>query len=423
MTTPNPPRFNERTIVFLVGAVQFVNILDFVMVMPLGPDFAAALSIPESKLGLVAGSYTAAASISGIIGSYFLDRFDRRSALGVAMLGLVAGTAAGGLATGLPSLLLARVIAGVFGGPATSLAFSIIADVIPPERRGKAMGAVMGAFSVAQVLGVPAGLWLAQGGRWWLPFFVVAGLGLVIIVASIFLLPPLRLHLESRAPDAASLSSLSSLLARPIVRASYLMTATVMMAGFLVIPNIAAYVQKNLHYPRSELDRLYLAGGVASFLSLRIVGAMVDRFGSFRVGSIGSLLLGAVLYLGFYDYPRGLPVMALFIAFMIAMAFRNVSYSTLTSKVPEPIERARFMSIQSSVQHGASALGAIVSSRVLVTLPGGALGGMSRLTAISIALTALLPAFLFRVERAVQRRAAESAAPVTGPALAERPER
>src|SRR5437763_8318960 len=98
------PDRHERAVVLLVAAVQFVNILDFVMVMPLGPDFAAALAIPESKLGLVAGSYTAAAAISGIIGSYFLDRFDRRAALGVAMLGLVAGTAAGGLATGLPSL-------------------------------------------------------------------------------------------------------------------------------------------------------------------------------------------------------------------------------------------------------------------------------------------------------------------------------
>jgi predicted MFS family arabinose efflux permease len=414
------PRFNERTIVFLVGAVQFVNILDFVMVMPLGPDFAQALSIPESKLGLVAGSYTAAASLSGIAGSYFLDRFDRRRALGVAMLGLVAGTAAGGLATNLPTLLLARVIAGLFGGPATSLAFSIIADVIPPERRGKAMGAVMGAFSVAQVLGVPAGLWLAQGGRWWLPFFAVAGLGLAIIAASVVLLPPLRVHLEARAAAGAPpVTPLRELLGRPIVRASYLMTATVMMAGFLVIPNIAAYVQKNLGYPRAELDRLYLAGGVASFLSLRLVGVMVDRFGSFRVGTIGSALLAAVLYFGFYDYPRGLPVMALFVAFMVAMAFRNVSYSTLTTKVPGPSERARFMSLQSSVQHGSSALGAIISSNVLTTLPGGALGGMPRLTAMSIGLTLLLPLLLFAVERAIQRRA-PSAAPAISPAPSER---
>src|SRR5688572_29947148 len=134
---------SERTLLLLVGAVQFVNILDFMMVMPLGPDFAKGLGIPESQLGLIGGSYVAAAAISGLLAARFLDRFDRRPALAVAMLGLVAGTAAGGLATGLPSLLAARILAGCFGGPAASLAISIVADAVPPERRGRAMGAVM----------------------------------------------------------------------------------------------------------------------------------------------------------------------------------------------------------------------------------------------------------------------------------------
>ena len=146
--------------------MQFVNILDFVMVMPLGPDFARALAIPASKLGYVGGAYTAAAAVPGLAGSFFLDRFDRRKALGVALLGLAAGTAAGGLATGFGTLLAARVLAGAFGGPATSLAFSIIADRVPAERRGNAVGGVMAAFSVASVLGVPMGLELAQRGGW-----------------------------------------------------------------------------------------------------------------------------------------------------------------------------------------------------------------------------------------------------------------
>jgi len=143
---------SERSIVFLVGAVQFVNVLDFMMVMPLGPDFANALGITTSHIGIVGGSYTLAAAVTGVVGSLFLDRFDRRVALGVAMLGLVLGTALGGLATGLPSLLFARVVAGSFGGPATSLSLAIIADAIPKARRGKALGAVMAAFSVASVL-------------------------------------------------------------------------------------------------------------------------------------------------------------------------------------------------------------------------------------------------------------------------------
>ena len=96
------------------------------------------------------------------------------------MLGLVLATFTGGLATGLGSMLAARLLAGFFGGPATSLALSIVADQVPPERRGRALGSVMSAFSVASVLGVPAGLELARIGGWRLPFFAVAGIGLAL---------------------------------------------------------------------------------------------------------------------------------------------------------------------------------------------------------------------------------------------------
>jgi predicted MFS family arabinose efflux permease len=79
----------ERTLVLLVAAVQFVNILDFMMIMPLGPDFAAALGIPTSHIGVLGGAYTLAAAVSGIVGARVLDRFDRRTALGLAMIGTI----------------------------------------------------------------------------------------------------------------------------------------------------------------------------------------------------------------------------------------------------------------------------------------------------------------------------------------------
>jgi len=394
-------KVSERAIVFLVGAVQFVNILDFMIVMPLGPDFAVALGIPTSQLGYIGGSYTAAAAVAGLAASFFLDRFDRRKALAVAMLGLVLGTLAGGFATGLGTLMAARVLAGLFGGPATSLSFSIIADVVPVERRGRAMGAVMGAFAFASVLGVPVGLELARRGGWRLPFFAVGGMGLLVAALAVFLLPSLRGHLAAEHREVG----FGSLFSRPLVRISYLMTALVMMSGFILIPNISAYVQFNLGYPRERLGFLYLAGGVFSFLSTRVAGAMVDRAGALRTGSLGVALLTVVVFVGFVRYLPGLPVVAVFIGFMTAMAFRNVAYNTLVTRVPEPHERARFMSVQSAVQHLASAAGAFLSSRMLRELPGGALQGMEGVALASIGLGLVLPFFFWRVEHGVSGRA------------------
>jgi len=415
-----PQARSELTLILLVAAVQFVNILDFVMVMPLGPDFAAALAIPVSNLGFVGGAYTAAAAVAGLAGSLFLDRFDRRRALGVAMTGLVLGTALGGFAPQLAqlglvqllasrvhqpatlvALMLARVLAGVFGGPATSISISIIADRVPPQRRGKAMGIVMGAFAAASVIGVPAGLEAARMGGWRMPFFGVAGIGALVAFGAVSLLPPLTGHLA--AAHARDRFAFLQLFGNPLALLSWTTTATVMMAGFVLIPNISAYVQGNLGYPRARLGVLYMAGGIFSLLATQLGGRVVDKIGSARTALAGSILLITATQIGFALRVPPLPIVALFMLFMTAMGLRNVSYQTLASRVPGPAERAGFMSIQSSVQHSSSACAAFLSSYLLVE-QDGKLIGMPTVAHFSMALSALVPLLIFTLETAVLRR-------------------
>lgn len=395
---------SERMFIFLVGAVQFVNILDFMMVMPLGPDFAKALGIPSSEIGYVGGAYTAAAAISGLIGALFLDRFDRRPALALAMLGLGIGTLAGAFARDLQTLVLARALAGVFGGPATSIALSIISDVIPPERRGRAMGMVMMSFAVSSVLGVPAGLQLATAAGWKAPFLAVAALVFLITVAVYALLPSLTIHLEKQKERPQP--GLLTLFRKPEMLLAYCMTLSFMCGHFLLVPNISAYVQNNLHVPRESIWQFYLAGGAANLVVLPGIGRLVDRFGSTRIAVIGTVLFAADMYLWFFDYRPAYPVIALFTGFMVFSSFRSVPYSTLSSKVPAPDERARFMSIQSACQHLAAAAGAFVSTRLLVERKDGTLEGVPRVAALAIAVGCILPVLIAVVERRVVRRGA-----------------
>jgi predicted MFS family arabinose efflux permease len=399
---------SEARIVLLVGAVQFVNILDFMMVMPLGPDFSAELGIPNAQLGLVGGSYTAAASIAGLAGATFLDRFDRRKALAVTLLGLVLGTIAGGFATGLASLLAARVLAGAFGGPATSLALAIIADRIPPERRGDALGKVMAAFALASVLGVPLGLELSRVGGWRLPFFAVGALGFVVGASAVAAMPPSTLHLEKGPPRRASLGAL---LSRPAAIDSFVASFLTMLGVFSVVPYFSAYVQVNLHYPRDQLGSLYLVGGLVTLVANRVVGVFVDRVGAAAMAGVGTVLLAATLVLGFMMVPPPMPVMIMFCAFMASGAFRGVALNTTTTKVPLPHERAQFMSTQSAVQHVASACGAFMGSALLTEDADHLLQGMSTLAAASLVLGLTLPMMLWRIGRVLAARDAAEAAP------------
>ncbi len=395
----------ERRVIVLVALVQLVNVLDFVMVMPLGQDFARALAIDEAKLGWVGGSYTASAAVVGLASARFLDRFDRRNALAVAMLGLVCATAAGGFATGLPSMMVARVAAGAFGGPATSLALAIVADVVPPERRGKAMGVVMAAFSVASVIGVPAGLAAAQAGSWRTPFFALAAIGLGVTAFAIGKLPPLRGHLGRGGPVKATPTR--ELLRRREMQLMLASAAAMTFSIFLIVPNVRSFLVNNHGYPDDEILYLYLAGGLGSFLVVQFSGRAVDKLGSTPVALLGTMMVTVCLLVGFLPDHPVVPVMVIFVAYMSTASLRGVPISALSSKLPAPHERAQYMSMQSAVQHIASSIGAIAATQILTTDPDTKrLDHVPVLVAIAVAAGAFLPLLMWRVERKVRARSA-----------------
>jgi predicted MFS family arabinose efflux permease len=182
------------------------------------------------------------------------------------------------------------------------------------------------------------------------------------------------------------------------------------MSGFSIIPNIAAHLQFDLGYPRDRLGVLYMVGGSVAFVMLRIAGRWVDRFGAAVVAAGGTALFLLVLAFGFAWPPPWLPIVVLFVAFMMGNSLRNVAMNTLTSKVPGPAERARFMSIQSAVQHLASALGAGLSTRLLTVEPGGRLGGMVGLSLFSGALALAVPFLMWAVQVRLARRQAAAGA-------------
>jgi predicted MFS family arabinose efflux permease len=219
-------------------------------------------------------------------------------------------------------------------------------------------------------------------------------MGLVVAGGAIVMMPPMRLHMELTQPRARIFTFLRD----PTVMFSLSATFSVMVASFCVIPYLSAFLQHNRGYPREQLGALYLVGGSVSYVAMRIVGIYVDRVGAALTAALGTVMFVAVLAGTFVYEVEGLPVMLIFVTFMTSMALRNVSLNTLSSRVPMPHERARFMSLQSSVQHIAAAIGAMLSSRLLHELPDHRLAGMSGVATFSIVLAFALPVFLSLVE-------------------------
>jgi len=143
--------FSERLLLLTLATIQFTVIVDFLIVMPLGPQYLRVFAINPSQFGLIVSAYAFSAGISGIAAGFFLDRLDRRFALLMLYMGFTVGTLFCAMAPTYPLLVAARVVAGAFGGVSGALILAIIGDVVPEARRGAAMGLVMSSFSVASV--------------------------------------------------------------------------------------------------------------------------------------------------------------------------------------------------------------------------------------------------------------------------------
>ena len=194
-------------------------------------------------------------------------------------------------------------------------------------------------------------------------------------------MPSLRGHIVAAGARGPTLSAL---LGDGTIRLALAMNALVMLTAFLVVPNIAPHLLQNLGYPRDRLDLGYMVGGAASFLIMRVAGHAIDRYGAARVSVVGTVVLIGVLYFAFIA-PGAIGtagVLAVFVLFMGAMSVRNVSMSSLSTRVPRANERAGYMSLQSTAQHLSSATGAFVSSRLLHEAPGGRLSGISTVSTI-----------------------------------------
>lgn len=403
----------EKRVAWLMAAVQFMNVMDFMMLMPLGPDFAPVLRIAPSDLGYIGAAYSAASAVAGLLGIALFDRFDRKTVLLAALIGLSLASAAASLASDMTTLVAARIGAGLCGGPASAMAASIVADAVANERRGQAMGIYMGAFSMAAVLGLPAGLELAQLGGWRLPLLAT---GVFVFAAAMLVwktLPAQDAHLKHAGQGRGAHGQFLALLAERRAMLALALCSATMVSHFMLVPNFSPFFQINLGFPREQLGLLYMIGGVLSFFGMRFAGWMVDRFGAAWVTMATSLGVIATIYAAMIDLSRLVPVLAAMPLFMLFASGRTVAQTTTVSKVPPATQRASFMSLVSCVNGTAMAIGAFLSSAIMTTGPDGRLQNTTLAVTLSLALACLAPPLMLALERAVRSAPAQQPATVT----------
>ncbi|PVE07768.1 MFS transporter [Limnohabitans sp. Rim28] len=361
----------ERWLLLTLAGIQFTHILDFMIMMPLGPQFTALFGISNAQFGLLVSAYTLSAGLSGLMAATYIDRFSRKQLL-LTMYPLFGlATLACGLAPDYFWLMVARIAAGLFGGVLSALAQTIVADVIPFERRGRAMSVVMTSFSVSTVAGVPLGLFLAAHFNWHAPFFGIALLVGLLALGAWQTLPRLDAHLHH--PERVSVwRGIGQVLVEPNHLKAFGVTALMMFAGFTVIPYITIYLQSNAGMQNDEVPWIYLCGGLTTLLTARYFGRLTDRVGKVKV--FQRLALAVAFPLMATTLSEGLPLWGLLListGLFAMMSGRMIPGMAMISSSVEPRLRGTFMTLNSAVQSAAMGFAALVGGLIIGRDPQG----------------------------------------------------
>ncbi len=364
----------QRWLLLLLAAIQFVHVLDSLVVMPLGPQFIKELNLTPALFGALVSAYSLAAAVAGLAGAFVLDRYDRKRALITLMVGLVAATLLCGVANDFKILLVGRALAGACGGLIQALLFTIVGDSFPDDKRGAATGTVMSSYSVATVIGVPAALFIAGNGNWSLPFLVLGGIGAVVCALAAIYIPPLRGHLQyAERSDRAVQRSDSKppltfmvLILKQNSRNAFLMIITLMFSGFTVIPYMSAYLSANMSLSHRDLATVFFAAGVATFSTARWIGRLSDRFGKHRIFTWLALASAIPTLILTHAKPMSmLGVLLVTTSFLLFVAGRGIPSLSLVTSSVGPGLRGRFLSLTSSVQQASSGLASLLTGLFL----------------------------------------------------------
>jgi DHA1 family inner membrane transport protein len=408
---------HERRLLWLLALTQFTIVMDFMVMMPLGPQIMHAFSITPAAFATAVSAYSWCSGLSGLFAATYIDRFDRRRLL-LAVYALFALSNLGcALASSFPLLLAARAFAGISGGVLGSVIMAIVGDMIPATRRGAATGTIMTAFSLAAIAGVPAGVMLGAHFNWAAPFMLLVVLSALVWFAGLQIVPSLTEHLSRRTPPLSEvLPELARLFSNPRHLNAFALTFMIMVSHMLVIPFISPMLVANHGVPPAQLSWIYMAGGAATLFTSRAVGRLADRYGKHRVFRIAAVL--STLPVLFVTHLPNLPFVAVvlfFPFFMVAMSGRMVPMQALLTTVPKPAQRGAFLSANSALQALGTGCGAWLGGLMLTNTASGQIAGYGTVGWVAVAVTLVAVLWVGRVKAADQPPAAAAAAADIGP--------
>ena len=181
-------RFFNLPVTILVALSFMLGMSEFIMVGIL-PDIAAGLKVSEVTVGNLVSLFALVYAPVTPLGSALSARFPRFAThltlVGVFLLGNVLCA----FAPNYGVLVIARILIALVSGTLVAIAMTYAPDVTTERYRTKFIAWVFSGFSIASVVGVPVGTWVANTFGWRWAFHMINVLTIVLIIGMVMVLP------------------------------------------------------------------------------------------------------------------------------------------------------------------------------------------------------------------------------------------
>ncbi|MGW4908901.1 MFS transporter [Streptomyces sp. NPDC004270] len=231
---------------------------------------SAGLRVSLPAAGLLVTGYGVTVAVASLPLAHVTRAVPRRHVLTGLLAALVVSSAAAALAASYWQLLVARLLTALAQALFWAVLGPVAVGLFAPRVRGRVVGALSVAGSLALVLGVPAGTWLGRHSDWRTPVAALAVPGLVSLVTIAVLLP-------TSPPDEAP----AAYGTRPDTRrfvtvlTAGTLSATGAFAGYTYIVTFLGDVSG---FPPDSVGTLLVVFGVACLAGVAVTGALLDRF-------------------------------------------------------------------------------------------------------------------------------------------------
>ncbi len=200
----------RQVVLTMIGLLMamFLAALDQTVVSTAMPRIIADLG-GFDRYTWVTTSYLVASTVSVPIVGRLTDIYGRKIFFILGISVFLVGSALAGISGSMTQLIIFRAVQGLGGGIIMANSFVAIADLFPPEERGKFQGFLGVVFGLSSVIGPTLGGFITDNFSWNWIFLINVPVGLPVLLLIAWLFPKIRPEVENRRLDYAGMTTLA----------------------------------------------------------------------------------------------------------------------------------------------------------------------------------------------------------------------